>query len=51
MHQHLSDEHQELLKLLETSPKFDADLEGRLRKAITDFKEQYVKDNAGVLAA
>jgi hypothetical protein len=36
---------------LETSPKFDAELEGAIRKAITDFKEQYVKDNANVLAA
>ncbi|MGZ5432836.1 MAG: F0F1 ATP synthase subunit alpha, partial [Thermoanaerobaculia bacterium] len=51
MHQHLSDEHQELLEKLETSPKFDAELEGAIRKAITEFKEQYVKDNANVLAA
>jgi F-type H+-transporting ATPase subunit alpha len=50
LHQHLSDEHQELVGLLETSPKFDADIEGRLRAALTAFKEQYVKDNAGVLA-
>jgi F-type H+-transporting ATPase subunit alpha len=51
LHQNLSDEHAELIGLLETSPKFDAELEGRLRKAITDFKDQYVKDNANVLAA
>ncbi|HEX2120848.1 MAG TPA: F0F1 ATP synthase subunit alpha, partial [Thermoanaerobaculia bacterium] len=51
MHQALSDEHAQLLDRLETSPKFDAELEGDLRKAITDFKEQYVKDNANVLAA
>jgi F-type H+-transporting ATPase subunit alpha len=51
LHQHLSDEHQQLLELLETAPKFDESLDGALRKAITDFKEQYVKDNANVLAA
>jgi F-type H+-transporting ATPase subunit alpha len=51
LHQHLSDEHQELVGLLETSPKFDAEVEGRLRTALTAFKDQYVKDNAGVLAA
>ena len=34
-----------------TSPKFDDELEGELRAAITEFKEQYVKDNADVLAA
>ncbi|HVR40119.1 MAG TPA: F0F1 ATP synthase subunit alpha, partial [Thermoanaerobaculia bacterium] len=51
LHQHLSDEHAELLDRLETSPKFDQALEGDLRKAITDFKDQYVKDNANVLAA
>jgi F-type H+-transporting ATPase subunit alpha len=50
-HQHLSDEHLALVDKLETQPKFDAELEGALRKALTDFKEQYVKDNANVLAA
>jgi F-type H+-transporting ATPase subunit alpha len=51
MHQHLMDEHAQLVEKLETSPKFDAEIEGAIRKAISDFKEQYVKDNAGVLAA
>jgi F-type H+-transporting ATPase subunit alpha len=51
LHQHLSDEHAELVGKLETSPKFDAELEGAIRKAIADFKDQYVKDNANVLAA
>ncbi|HEX6098364.1 MAG TPA: F0F1 ATP synthase subunit alpha [Thermoanaerobaculia bacterium] len=51
LHQHLTDEHAELVGKLETSPKFDAELEGAIRKAITDFKDQYVKDNANVLAA
>src|SRR5215212_10276727 len=48
LHQHLSDEHAELVNKLETSPKFDAELEGAIRKAIIEFKEQYVKDNANV---
>jgi F0F1-type ATP synthase alpha subunit len=51
LHQYLSDEHKTLLERLETSPKFDAELEGALRGAITEFKDQYVKDNANVLAA
>jgi F-type H+/Na+-transporting ATPase subunit alpha len=51
LHQALSDENAELVNRLETAPKFDESLEGDLRKAITDFKEQYIKDNANVLAA
>ncbi|HEX8617093.1 MAG TPA: F0F1 ATP synthase subunit alpha [Thermoanaerobaculia bacterium] len=51
LHQHMNDEHNELVKLLETSPKFDAEVEGRLRAALTAFKDQYVKDHAGVLAS
>ncbi len=51
LHQHLVDEHAQLVDKLETSPKFDAELEGAIRSAITSFKEQYVKDNANVLAA
>src|SRR5687767_1252830 len=33
MHQHLVDEHAQLVEKLETSPKFDAELEGAIRKA------------------
>ena len=51
LHQALVDEYGDLVNRLETSPKFDESLEGDLRKAITDFKDQYVKDNANVLAA
>jgi F-type H+-transporting ATPase subunit alpha len=51
LHQYLSDEKQDVLEKLETAQKFDADLEGSLRTAITEFKEQYVKDNANALAA
>src|SRR5687768_13473442 len=50
MHQHLVDEHAQLVEKLETSPKFDAELDGALRAALTAFKEQYIKDNANVLA-
>src|SRR5687767_6089108 len=51
LHQSLTDEHAQLLDRLEKEPKFDEKLEGDLRKAITGFKDQYVKDNANVLAA
>jgi F-type H+-transporting ATPase subunit alpha len=51
LHQHLVDEKEDLLKRLETAPKFDDSLSGDLRAAISDFKNQYVKDNANVLAA
>ncbi|MGZ8866969.1 MAG: F0F1 ATP synthase subunit alpha [Thermoanaerobaculia bacterium] len=51
LHQHLSDEHAELLDRLEKSPKFDDALSGDLRNAVKSFKEQFVKDNANVLAA
>src|SRR5687767_8207552 len=51
LHQNLIDEHAELVDRLEKSPKFDEALSGDLRNAIKSFKEQYVKDNAGVTAA
>jgi F-type H+-transporting ATPase subunit alpha len=51
LHQYLSDEKQDVIDRLETATKFDADLEGALRGAITEFKAQYVKDNANALAA
>ncbi|HEX8173214.1 MAG TPA: F0F1 ATP synthase subunit alpha [Thermoanaerobaculia bacterium] len=51
LHQHLSDEHAQVVERLETATKFDEQLEGDLRSAITTFKEQYVKDNANALAA
>jgi F-type H+-transporting ATPase subunit alpha len=51
LHQYAQDNYAEMIDKLETAPKFDEALESQLRKAITEFKEQYVKDNAGVLAA
>jgi F-type H+-transporting ATPase subunit alpha len=49
MHQNLVDEHLELLDRLEKAPKFDEKLEADLRAAVTDFKNNYVKENAGVI--
>lgn len=51
LHQWMTDEKAELIGRLETSPKFDEALSGDLKAAIKEFKEQYVKDNANVLAA
>jgi F-type H+-transporting ATPase subunit alpha len=51
LHQYLNDEQLELLDRLEKAPKFDEKLEGDLRAAITDFKNNYIKDNANVVAA
>src|ERR1700686_1731844 len=51
LHQYLSDEKQDVIDSLETASKFDAELEGALSSAITEFKAQYVKDNADALAA
>ncbi len=51
LHQSLIDEHADLIERLEKATKFDDALAGDLKKAIAGFKEQYVKDNAGALAA
>ncbi len=51
LHQWMTDEKAELIDRLEKSPKFDEQLSGDLKAAIKEFKEQYVKDNANVLAA
>jgi F-type H+-transporting ATPase subunit alpha len=51
MHQSLVDEHLELLDRLEKAPKFDEKLEADLRAAVTDFKNNYVKDNPGAVVA
>jgi len=50
LHQWLNDERRDLLDRLEKAPKFDEQLEGDLRAALTEFKEGYVRDNANVLA-
>src|SRR5687767_905483 len=51
MHTWMMAEHAGLIETIEKSPKFDEALSGDLRNAIKSFKEQYVKDNAGVTAA
>jgi F-type H+-transporting ATPase subunit alpha len=51
LHQYMNDEHADLIERLEKAPKFDEKLSGELKAAITDFKNEYVKDNANVLAA
>jgi F-type H+/Na+-transporting ATPase subunit alpha len=50
LHQAMVDEHSDLIEKLEKATKFDEALSGELKKAITDFKNGYVKDNANVLA-
>jgi F-type H+-transporting ATPase subunit alpha len=50
LHQAMIDEHSDLVEKLEKATKFDEALSGELKKAITDFKNGYVKDNANVLA-
>jgi F-type H+/Na+-transporting ATPase subunit alpha len=51
LHQWMTDERAELIDRLEKATKFDEALSGDLKKSITEFKDQYVKDNANVLAA
>jgi F-type H+-transporting ATPase subunit alpha len=51
LHQAMVDEHSDLIEKLEKATKFDDALSGELKKAITEFKNDYVKDNANVLAA
>jgi len=51
LHQAIIDNHADLLDRLEKASKFDEALSGELKKAIAAFKDDYVKDNANVLAA
>jgi F-type H+-transporting ATPase subunit alpha len=51
LHQSLIDEKADLIDRVEKASKFDDALSGELGAAITEFKNLYVKDNAGVLAA
>jgi F-type H+-transporting ATPase subunit alpha len=51
LHQWLNDERSDLVSRLETSPKFDEPIDTELRAAISEFKEQYIRDNGNVLAA
>jgi F-type H+-transporting ATPase subunit alpha len=51
LHQHLLDNKSELVDRIETAKNFDDALSGELKNAISEFKNDYVKDNAGVAAA
>jgi F-type H+/Na+-transporting ATPase subunit alpha len=50
LHQDMLDEHADLVDRLEKASKFDDALSGELKKAVAEFKDGYVKDNANVLA-
>jgi len=49
LHKWLLDDRAELLQKVETAQKFDDTLSGEMRAAITEFKDQYARDNADVL--
>ena len=51
LHQWLGDEKADLLDRVEKASKFDDALSGELGAALTEFKDGYVKDNEGVVAA
>ena len=50
LHTSMTDDHAQLIDKLEKASKFDDALATELKKAIGEFKDQYVKDNANVLA-
>jgi F-type H+-transporting ATPase subunit alpha len=49
LHQWLIDDRTELVERVETAQKFDDALSGDMKKAIAEFKDGYVKDNADVV--
>jgi F-type H+-transporting ATPase subunit alpha len=49
LHQWLVDDRTELVERVETAQKFDDALSGDMKKAIAEFKDTYVKDNADVV--
>jgi len=51
LHQWMTDERAELLAKLEKAPKFDDALAGESKKAIADFKEQYLRDHSEAAVA
>lgn len=51
LHQFMVDERAELVDRLEKAAKFDETLSGDLKKAIADFKGQYLKDHADAAVA
>jgi len=51
LHQYLLDNKADLLDRVEKAPKFEDDLKKEMTAAVGEFKNDYVKDQAGVLAA
>jgi F-type H+-transporting ATPase subunit alpha len=51
MHQWLLDDRAELIQRIEKASKFDDALSNDMKAAITEFKNEYVKDRADVVAA
>jgi F-type H+/Na+-transporting ATPase subunit alpha len=51
LHQHLLDNKADLLDRVEKAPKFDDDLKKEMIAALTEFKNDFVKDRAEVVAA
>jgi F-type H+/Na+-transporting ATPase subunit alpha len=51
LHQYLLDNKVDLLERVEKAPKFDDDLKKDMVAALTDFKNDFVKDHAEVVAA
>jgi F-type H+-transporting ATPase subunit alpha len=51
LHQHVLDNRADLLERVEKAPKFEDDLKKEMIAAITEFKNDYVKDRSDVLAA
>jgi len=51
LHQYMTDERAELIDRLEKAAKFDEALSGDLKKAISEFKAQYLKDHASAAVA
>ena len=51
LHQWMLDNRAELIDRLEKAPKFDDALANEVRTAISEFKEEYVKEHENVLAA
>jgi len=51
LHRWLIDERADLVDRLEKSPKFDEQLDADTKAALTEFKDGYVRDNAGAVVA
>jgi F-type H+-transporting ATPase subunit alpha len=51
MHQWMTDERVDLIDKLEKAPKFDDALSGELKKAIAEFKDQYLHEHADAAVA